>query len=175
MTQEPVIKEGTTVILSSQEPKQAEKKKQITIQELVESLKSTADDVGQIIELTSEEKILVTQFFASLLKLMKPLSTSISVSQSALPPYLSDVTQAFVDPTGHLALLFEDGSMELKDLTEEKHRDLMGIVISDVLPKFKALTSMQKRKLENRIKMLSSVTKELQKSSDTLSSNLSSS
>ena len=47
-----------------------EKKKQITIQELVESLKSTADDIGQISELTSEEKILVSQFFVSLFKLM---------------------------------------------------------------------------------------------------------
>jgi hypothetical protein len=37
------------------------------------------------------------------------------------------------------------------------------------LPKFKNLTTLQKRKLENRIKLLSSVTKEIQKSAEALS------
>ena len=147
---------------------QPEKKKQVSIQELVDSLKSTADDIGQISELTSEEKILVTQFFSSLLKLMAPLAPSIAVNQLALPSQLGDVVQAHIDPTGHLILLYEDGHVELKNLSEEKNRDLMTTVISDVMPKFKSLTSQQKRKLENRIKLISSVTKEIQKSSDAL-------
>jgi hypothetical protein len=45
-------------------------------------------------------------------------------------------------------------------------------VVEDIMPKFKNLTSQQKRKLENRIKLLSSVTKEIQKSSDALSAAL---
>jgi hypothetical protein len=152
-----------------------EKKKQLSIQELVDSLKSTADDIGQISELSSEEKILVSQFFVSLLKLMQPLASSIPVSPAALPPQFSDVTQAHVDPTGHLVLQFQDGHVELKNLSEEKYRDLMMIVVSDVVPQFKNLTAQQKRKLENRIKMLSSITKEIQKSSEALSAALSSS
>ena len=48
----------------------------------------------------------------------------------------------------------------------------MMAVVGDVVPKFKSLTSMQKRKLENRIKLLSSVTKEIQKSSEALSAAL---
>jgi len=152
-----------------------EKKKQVNIQELVDSLKSTADDIGQISELSSEEKILVSQFFVSLLKLMQPLAPSISVNQSALPPQFSDVVKANVDPTGHLVLQFQDGHVELKNLSEDKYRDLMMTVVSDVVPQFKNLTSQQKRKLENRIKMLSSITKEIQKSSEALSAALSSS
>lgn len=148
---------------------QPEKKKQVSIQEIIESFKSTADDIGQISELTSEEKILVAQFFSSLLKLMQPLTPSIAVNQLALPPQLGDVTQAYVDPTGHLVLQFEDNHIELRNLSEEKNRDLMTAVISDIMPKFKNLTSQQKRKLENRIKLLSSITKEIQKSSDALS------
>jgi hypothetical protein len=175
LTQQVVVKEETAELFAPKEQKQIMRKKQVSIQELVDSLKSTADDVGQISELNSEERVLVTQFFASLLKLMQPLATSIPVSPSALPAQLSDVTQAFVDPTGHLALQFEDGNTELKDLAEERNRDLMTNVIGDILPKFKALTSMQKQKLENRIKMLSSVTKELQKSSEVVSSSFSSS
>lgn len=173
MTQEAAAKEEPAEPFASQELKQSEKKKQMTIQELVESLKSTVDDIGQISELSSEEKILVSQFFSSLLKLMQPLAPSISVNQLALPAQLGDVVQAHIDPTGHLVLQFEGGHLELRDLSEEKNRDLMIVVIMDVMPKFKSLTSQQKRKLENRIKLLSSVTKEIQKSSEALSAAIS--
>ncbi|MGD0645376.1 MAG: hypothetical protein ABSA75_10770 [Candidatus Bathyarchaeia archaeon] len=169
MTQEAVVKEEPAGLFVSQELKQSENKKQVTIQELVESLKSTADDIGQISELSSEEKILVAQFFSSLFKLMQPLAPSISVNQLALPAQLGDVVLAHIDPTGHLILQFGDGHLELKDLNEEKNRDLMTAVVGDIMPKFKSLTSAQKRKLENRINLLSSVTKEIQKSSEALS------
>ena len=169
MTQETVIRQDPIELTVSQDSKAFEKKKSLSIQEIIESLKNTADDIGQISELSSEERILVSQFFVSFLKLMKPLSPSIPVNQLALPVQLSDTVQAYIDPTGHLALLFNDGHFELKDLTEEKNRDLMITVISDVLPKFKNMTTFQKRKIENRIKMLSSVTKEIQKSAEALS------
>jgi hypothetical protein len=153
-------------------PEAAPPKKQVNLQEIVDSLKSTADDIGQISELSSEEKILVSQFFSSLLKLMQPLTTSIQVSQTALPAQVGDVTQANIDPTGHLVLQYPDGHVELKNLSDDKNRDLMMAVVGDVVPKFKTLTSNQKRKLENRIKLLSSVTKEIQKSSEALSAAL---
>jgi hypothetical protein len=173
LTQELVIKQTPQENLTSSAVKQSEKKKQLSIQELVESLKSTADDIGQISELSSEEKILVAQFFSSLLKLMQPLASSIDVDQLALPAQLGGVVQAYIEPTGHLVLMFEDGHLGLKDLSEEKNRDLLTAVIGDVMPKFKSLTSKQKLKLENRIKMLSSVTKEIQKSSEALSAAIS--
>jgi len=169
LTQETVVGQEQMEFMNSQDAKASEKKKSLSIQELIESLKSTADDIGQISELSSEERILVSQFFLSFLNLMKPLTTSIAVNQIVLPTQLSDIVQAHIDPTGHLALLFTDGHLELKDLSEEKNRDLMMSVIGDILPKFKNLTALQKRKLENRIKMLSSVTKEIQKSADALS------
>ena len=169
MTQEAIVKTEPVQISSTPETKQPEIKKQISIQELVESLKSTADEIGQISELGSEEKILVTQFFSSFLKLMVPLAPSIAVNHLALPSKIGEVVQAHVDPTGHLILQFEDGHVELRDLSEGKNRDLMTAVVSDIIPKFKSLTSAQKRKLENRIKMLTSVTKEIQKSSEALS------
>jgi len=172
LTPETVTKPQPVEISASPQLKETERKKQLNIQELIEALKSTADDIGQISELTSEEKILVTQFFASFLKLMKPLTPSISVSQFALPPELSDAVQAHVDPTGHLVIEYPDGHVKLEDLSEEKNRDLMTTVIVDILPKFKTLTAAQKRKLENRMKLLSTVTKEIQKSADALPSSL---
>jgi hypothetical protein len=51
MTQETVPKPALVEL--SQEPKLSEKKKQISIQELIESLKSTGEDIGQISELSS--------------------------------------------------------------------------------------------------------------------------
>lgn len=174
MTQQvAAVKEEPQNLFAAQDTKQQERKKTVSIQELVESLKSTADDIGQISELSSEEKILVTQFFSSLLKLMQPLSPAIAVDQLALPAELGDVVQAHIDPTGHLILQFQDEHVELRDLHEDKNRDLMTSVIEDIMPKFKGLASMQRRKLENRIKLLSSVTKEIQKSSEALSAALS--
>jgi hypothetical protein len=141
---------------------------EMPIQELAAALKNMADDVGQISELVSEEKLLVTEFFKSLLKLMQPLATAMPVSTTALPAEVGNVVKAYFDPTGHLALLHEDGHMELKNMTEERNRDLMILVIKDVMPKFKSLTSLQKRKIEKRIKFLSAVTNEIQKISGAL-------
>jgi hypothetical protein len=173
LTQEATVKLEPPELFTSQEPKQSDKKRQVTIQELVDSLKSTSDDIGQISELSSEEKILVAQFFSSFLKLMQPLAPSIAVNQLALPAQLGDVVEAHIEPTGHLILQFQDSHLELKDLSEEKNRDLLTAVIGDVMPKFKNLTSQQKRKLEDRIKLLSSITKEIQKSSEALSAAIS--
>ncbi len=168
MTQEAAVKQETPVTAYT-DPKQSEKRKVVATQEILESLKGTADDIGQISELSSEEKILVTQFFKSLFKLMQPLAPSIPVNQLALPVEVGDVLQAHVDPTGHLAMFFADGHMELKDLREEKNRELMIVVVGDIIPKFKNLTSAQKRNIESRIKFISSITKEIQKSSEALS------
>jgi hypothetical protein len=166
LTQETVTKTAAEIQIR-EEPKH--EKKQVTIQELLESLKSVADDIGQISELSGEEKLLAAQFFISLLKLMQPLASAIPVSISALPAEAGLAIQAYIDPTGHLALMHRDGRMELKNLSEEKNRDLMMAVIEDVMPKFKSLTNAQKRKVETRIKFLTAITKELQKISEALS------
>jgi hypothetical protein len=169
MTQQVAVKGEPAALFNSQDLKQSEKKKQVTIQEIVESLKNIAEDIGQLTELNSEEKILVTQFFSSLFKLMQPLAPSIVVDQLTLPARLGNVVQAHIDPTGHLILQFDDNHIELKDLSESKNRDLMITVVEDVMPKFKSLTNAQKIKLEDRIKLLSEVTREIQKSSEALS------
>ncbi len=168
-----VVKQETQKPVNSPEAGQPEKKKPVTAEELVAALKSTGDDIGQISELTSEENLIVDQFFISLLKLMQPLAPSIPVNHLVLPAEVGDAVQADIDPTGHLILQYNDGHVELVNLIEKKNRELMIAVIGDILPKFKNLTSAQKRKLENRIKLLSSVTKEMQKISEALSAALS--
>jgi hypothetical protein len=166
LSQENSIEQKTTnVILTDTKPNN---NSEMSIQELAVALKSMAEDVGQISELVSEEKLLVAEFFKSFLKLMQPLTTAMLVSTAALPAEVGNVVKAYIDPTGRLALLHEDGHMELKNLAEERNRDLMILVITDVMPKFKSLTSIQKSKIEKRIKFLSAVTNEIQKISGAL-------
>jgi len=138
-------------------------------EELLDSLKSLQDDVGQICELASEETRVVEVFFESFLKLMQPFAKTMSVSLGALPEELGDVAQANIDPTGHLMILHQDGQVELRDLREEAHRDLMVSVVKDVVPKFKELVNAHRRKIEDRIEFLLSVTNEMQKISKAFS------
>ena len=166
LSQENSVAQATTNVIVT-EPK-PNKEQETPIQELAAAMKSMAEDVGQISELASEEKLLVAEFLASLLKLMQPLTPSMPVSTSALPAEAGNVVKAYIDPTGHLALLHEDGHMELKNLSEEQNRDIMIMVVKDVMPKFKSLTSLQKRKIEKRIQFLSAVTNEIQKISGAL-------
>ena len=141
---------------------------QTKLNNLLESLRSVQDDIGQIGELSSEEKTLVTQFFQAMLKLMQPFARTMPISIEALPAEMGDVVQANLDPMGHLIVIHRKGQVELENLNEEKNRDLLLIVAEDVMPKFKQLTSAQKRKMENRISFLSAVTLELQKMSKAL-------
>ena len=153
-----------TVQLPAKKPEPEPKKPpQITLEELIASLKSLQDDIGQISELTSEEKRVVDVFFDSFLKLIQPLAKTIPISPDALPEELGNVIQANVDPKGNLMLLYTDKHVEIKNLSEKTHRELMISVIRDAMPKFKQLTSGHRRKIENRMKFLSSVTKEIQK------------
>jgi hypothetical protein len=168
MSQETSAIEATVQSPPKEKTKQT-KIAQLPIQELLDSLKSIQDDIGQICELTSEEKVLVTEFFESFLKLMQPLAATLPVSTSTLPKEIGEVAQAYVDPLGHLMLLHQDGHAEIENLREEKHRDLMIDIIKDIMPKFKQLTNLHRQKIEERMKFLSSVTKEMQKISRALS------
>ena len=157
-----------TVQLPAKKPEQ-EKPPQITLEELIASLKSLQDDIGQISELTSEEKRVVDVFFDSFLKLMQLLAKTIPVSPDALPDELGNVIQANVDPKGNLMILYPDGQVEIMSLGEKTNRDLMICVMKDAMPKFKQLTSAYRRKIENRMKFLSKVTTEIQKISKAFS------
>jgi hypothetical protein len=158
-----------TVQFRVKEQSRQTKQAQVTLQELLDALKSAQDDIGQISESTSEEETLVAEFFASLFKLMQPFARTMPVSTTSLPEELGDVVRAHIDPTGHLMILYRDGEMELKDLSEEKNRDLMISVLEDIMPKFTRLFSTHRRKIEDRMKFLSLITKELQKMSKAFS------
>jgi len=139
-------------------------------QEILDSLKSAQEDIGQISELSSEEETLVVEFFESLSKLMESVAQNLPISTETISKYFNGAAQASVDASGHLLVLYNDGRMELRNLKgEKKHRDLMISVLEDLLPKFKQLFSDKRQKVEDRMRFLSLITKETQKMSRALS------
>jgi hypothetical protein len=146
-----------------------DKPPQMSLEDLISSMKGLQDDIGQIAELSSEEKRVVDVFFDSFLTLMKPLAKTMPVSPTALPDEMGNVKQANIDPKGNLMLIYRDGQVEIMNLNEKNQRDLMICVMKDVMPKFKRLTSAHRRKIEERMNFLSSVTKEIQKISKAFS------
>ena len=116
-------------------------KKQISVEEIAESFEFIGEDIAQIGKLNVEERLLVEHFLATLKKHMEPLTSSIAVSTSVLPFELGVVTQAQLDPTGHLTLTLECAEQEVLDLREPKNRDIMMAVIGDFMPKFQDLIS----------------------------------
>ena len=136
--------------------------------EVVETLRQLKEDVGQISELSSEEGSIVTAFSLAFLKLMEPLTKALPVDVGVLPLELGAVEKANVLPKGDLVVLYRDGRMESIDLKDAENRDLLVTVMSDVTPRFNALISERRSKIEKRITFLSGVTKELQSIADSL-------
>jgi len=166
-TAPPQPQAATITATPTEEPKQTPKTQ--SVEELVNSLKTIAEDIGQIAELTGEEKSLTKELFVSLTVFMRPLAKTLSVAPEAFPAEMGDVAQAHFDSSGHLMIVYQDKHVELKDLTATENRDLMIAVVRDAMPRFKDLTAAQRQKIEARVTFLSAVTKEMQKIANALS------
>jgi hypothetical protein len=84
------------------------------------------------------------------------------VDTSVLPSEFRGVERANVLPTGELVVLMADGRMQSIDLKEADNRDLLVLLINDVMPRFNSLVSDKREKIERRITFLADVTRELQ-------------
>lgn len=167
-TAPPQQQAATITATPAQEPKQTPKTDK-PVEELVNSLKTIAEDIGQIAELTGEEKSLTKELFISLTVFMRPLAKTLPVAPEAFPAEMGTVAQAHFDSCGHLMVVYQDKRVELKDLTASENRDLMVAVIKDAMPKFKDLTAVRRQRIESRVAFLSAVTKEMQRISNALS------
>jgi hypothetical protein len=130
--------------------------------DVVENLRRLKEDVGQISELSSEEGNIVDAFSAAFFQFMKPLAKTVPVDTSALPGEFRGVERANMLPTGELVVLMGDGRMQSIDLKEADNRDLLVVLINDVMPRFNPLVSEKREKIERRITFLADVTRELQ-------------
>lgn len=131
-------------------------------EDVVENLRRLREDVGQISELSSEEGNIVGAFSAAFFQFMKPLAKTVPVDTSVLPSEFRGVERANVLPTGELVVLMGDGRMQSIDLKEADNRDLLVVLINDVMPRFNSLVSDKREKIERRITFLADVTRELQ-------------
>jgi len=137
-------------------------------EEVVDTLRRLREDVGQISELSAEEGNIVEAYALAFLKIMQPLTKTITVDPSILPREMGLVERANVIPQSELVILFDDGRMESFDLTALENRDLLVAVIGNAMPRFNDLIAQQRSKIEKRIAFLSDVTRELQTIADSL-------
>jgi transposase-like protein len=139
-----------------------------SVEEILESMRGLKEDLAYINEISAEEGAIVEAFFVDFLRVMTTLRGALEVDVSVLPPELGDSERASVTPKGGLVVLRRDGNMESIDLTAPRNRDLFVTVIDNVLPKIVVLSAEIRDKIENRLKYLSRVTKELHKMASSL-------
>jgi len=150
----------------SQKPQETKEK---TLEDSLKYLDSIREETGQVFELTTEEDMLVREFLTSLLKIIQPLAQALPVSTSVLPEEWGTVSQASLDLTGQLLLLYPDERMKLIDLTERRHRDLLLKITYDIMPTLKRLITLHRQRIEERVSFMSYITKELQKTAKAFS------
>jgi hypothetical protein len=150
----------------SQKPQETKEK---TLEDALKFLDGIREETGQVFELTTEEDMLVREFLASLVKIIQPLAEALPVSTSVLPEELGTVSQATLDLTGQLLLLYPDERMKLIDLTERRHRELLLNITYDIMPTLKRLITSHRQRIEERVGFMSYITKELQKTSKAFS------
>jgi F0F1-type ATP synthase membrane subunit b/b' len=155
MSQEQILKEEKR----AEEP---QKEKKASPEDVLKTLNDIREQTGQISELATEENMLVKEFLTALLKIMKPLTRTLPITTTILPEEWGKVSQANVDLTGQLLVLYPNGRMRSINLAEQRHRELLHKIIYDVMPKLKKLIASHRQEIEARVKFMSSVTKELQ-------------
>jgi len=132
-----------------------------TIDEVVGFMRGLREDVERLQVLNRDEEEVVGEFSRALLGATSPLSLALPVDASLLPPEMGDIERASVAPNGVLVLLMRDGTMETVNLVEQENRDLLVTVVRDALPQYKALLQGRRKKIEQRIALLSKATKDL--------------
>ena len=150
----------------SQKPQETKEK---TIEDTLKFLDGIREETGQVFELTTEENMLVQEFLTSLLKIIQPLAQALPVSTSVLPEEWGKVSQASLDLTGQLLLLYPDETMKIINLTEQRHRELLLKITYDIMPTLKRLITSHRQKIEARVTFMSFITKELQKTAKAFS------
>ena len=150
----------------SQKPQETKEK---TLEDTLKFLDGIREETGQVFELTTEENMLVREFLTALLKIIQPLAQALPVSTSVLPEELGKVSQASLDLTGQLLLLYPDETMKLINLTEQRHRELLLRITYDIMPTLKRLITSHRQKIEARVTFMSFITKELQKTAKAFS------
>ncbi len=136
MTEESVVASST---LEANLPFTSAIRKLISLDEIAESFVAVQQDILQIGNLTSEEKVLASQCLDALTAYMRSLTKPVEVSTAVIPISLGLVSHAQINPMGHLLLTFSNGTSQIVDLIDVVNRDLMMAVVGDLLPKFEEI------------------------------------
>jgi len=146
--------------------------RQVSEDQVAEALREIQENSGQISELVTEEENLVTEFFNSLLQILKSFSKTLEISVSSLPErYRGRTNKAYLYLTGQLVLVFANGEVEILNLTEEDNRQVLVDITGEIMAKLKTVISSYKSKTEKRVKFLMQITKELQRVAEVFTEN----
>jgi hypothetical protein len=133
-------------------------------EEALAFLREIQENVGQMAELTEEEKNLVIEFFSSLVKILKPFGKTLEISVTALPKKYGELAnKAYLYLTGELILVYRNGDVEILDLNEPENRDILEEILGDIMMRLKTVIDTYRTRTEKRVKFLMSITTELQK------------
>lgn len=146
----------------------------VTIDSTIESGKSNdealdfsreiQENAGQISEILKEEESIITEFFNTLLAILRKFNKSIEIWQSSLPKiHDKKLNKAYLYPDGQLVLVYESAEVELLNLKEQNNRELLVSIMGDIMAGLKAMINSYRASIEKRVKFLLSITKELQK------------
>ena len=139
-------------------------KERINKEESVEFLKEMQEKAGQISESEMEEENLVTEFFNSLLKILKPFSKTLEISVSSLPErYSEQIGKAHLHLTGQLVLVYRNREVEILNLADKENHELLVEITGEIMAKLKTIIDSYKSETEKRVKFLMPITRELQK------------
>jgi hypothetical protein len=148
----------------------AEEQHKASEDQTIEAMKEIQESAGQISELSAEEASLVTEFFASLLKILRPFCKTLEIPVSSLPEkYHGQMSKAFLYPTGQLILVHENGEAEILNLSEKENRDVLVSITHDIMAQLKSMINAYRTRTEQRVKFLMPITKELQKIAEVFS------
>lgn len=162
MSHEQLLEEEREVEKLREGKKATLEMKEKSLEEALKTLNELREEAGQISELATEENMLATELLAAILKIMKSLAQTLPVSTAVFPKRWGEVSQANLDINGQLLVLYPNGTMKSTKLTEQEHRELLLKITYDIMPKLKKLIISHRQKIEERVKFMSSVTKELQ-------------
>jgi len=110
----------------------------VSPEEAVSSLRELREALGRVSGLASEEDMTVESFLETLGRLSVTISR-ITLEPSLLPKRLGSVEEARINDRGALILTTPDGGIETINLTSFDNRDLLVMVLGDLLEKLRGL------------------------------------
>jgi hypothetical protein len=166
-----IEKEATMETEAKEEPeieRKPEIEKELEIErELLDSLKGIYEETLQISELDVEERKLICELCAILVRILDYLEASVQVPVEILPPTKIQRKESVLNANGYIITTYKDGTVESRIL-EDYSPEIIIEIIKRVLPKLRHLASARRQKLSSRVNFFDKINRELRTARDSI-------